>query len=77
MKPSDGVPLKTWRAVVEVPAPCETVFKKLWNKRYVMFKEGRREGDRETERKRERETDRQREREREREVYTDCVYQLV
>lgn len=35
LKPSDGMPLKTWRAVVEVAAPCEAVLKKLWKQRYV------------------------------------------
>ena len=35
LKPSDGVPLKTWRAVVEVAAPCEMVLKKLWKQRLV------------------------------------------
>ena len=33
LKPSDGMPLKTWRAVVEVAAPCEAVLKKLWKQK--------------------------------------------
>ena len=34
-KVGDGVPLRLWRGVVEVPAPPNAVLHRLWEERYV------------------------------------------